>query len=60
MDIVLIVLVCLLLFGGLGGGWGYSHHYIGPDVGGLLWLVVMVVLVVWLIRYVTGRRGPPL
>lgn len=58
MDVVLIVLVLLLLFG--GGGYGYGHHYIGADVGGLLYTIILIVAVIWFIRWVSRRPGPPL
>lgn len=57
MDLLLILIVLLLLFGGGGGiywgmgaGWGF-----GP-----IGLILVVLVVVWLLHGVRGRRGPRL
>ena len=52
---LLLVLVRLLLFGGLGGGY-YAHTAYGPQgLGGVLGLVLLILLLVWLFGGGIGR-----
>jgi hypothetical protein len=50
MDILLIVLVLLLLFGAFGGVYTSRPAWSGPDVSGILWLLVAVALLVLVLR----------
>jgi hypothetical protein len=50
MDALLIVLVLLLLFGAFGGVYTSRPGWTGPDVGGFLWLLVAVILLVLVLR----------
>ena len=57
MDILIILIVLLILFGG-GGGlyWGMGAGWgIGP-----IGLIIAVIVVVFLLNGVRGRRGPRL
>ena len=49
MNVVLVVILVLLLFGGLGGyhfqGWNYG----GPYIGGGLGLVLLILLILALV-----------
>jgi len=54
MNVILLVLLVLLIFGGLGGvwygpsaGWGMTHY----GTGGVLWIILLVVIILAL----TGR-----
>lgn len=49
MDLLIILLVLLLLFGG-GYGWTARPSYAGPEIGGLLGLLFVVVLIVMFLR----------
>jgi hypothetical protein len=59
MELVVIVLVVLLLFG--GGFYGYRSGWIGgnPNVGSgsgfnplsIVWIILLIILIVWLLRY---------
>lgn len=50
--IVLIVLLVLLL---AGGGWTARPGYAGPaEVGGFVWLLVAVVVIVLVVRLLVG------
>jgi uncharacterized protein DUF3309 len=54
MSIILIVIVLVLLFGGGGAYYGPRAGWRGPQYGGgLLGLVLIVLLVLWL----TGNIG---
>jgi hypothetical protein len=49
MDVLLILILVLFVFGGAGGPWwGYHSYGWGPT--GLLWLIAVVCLAVWLVR----------
>jgi hypothetical protein len=57
VDLLIVLIILLLLFGGgggiywgLGAGWG-----LGP-----IGLIVAVLVVVWLLNGMRGRRGPRL
>jgi hypothetical protein len=57
MDVLIILIILLILFGG-GGGlyWGMGSGWgIGP-----IGLILAVVVVVFLLNGVRGRRGPRL
>jgi hypothetical protein len=57
MDLLIILIVLLILFGG-GGGlyWGMGAGWgIGP-----IGLIIAVIVVVFLLNGVRGRRGPRL
>jgi hypothetical protein len=49
MDVLLIILLLCLFFGvGTGPWWGYHHMGYGPS--GLLWTVALICFIVWLVR----------
>lgn len=52
MDLLIIILVLLLLCGVGGGYWTGRPGWTGPDVSGLLWIVVVVVVIVLVVRLV--------
>jgi hypothetical protein len=52
MDILLIVLVLLLVFGGVGGYWTARPGWSGPNVSGLLYVICVVAVVVLVIRLI--------
>ena len=59
MSLVLIILVVLILFGGLGLGWyGYRGGYYGPGMYGGVGLVVILLIVLLLFSGIGGWRGP--
>lgn len=57
MDLIAILILLLLLFGGEGGlYWGFGAGWgIGP-----IGLIVIVLIVAWLLHGYRGRRGPRL
>ena len=57
MDLLVILIILLLLFGG-GGGiyWGMGAGWGMGPIG----LIVLVLVIVWLLNGVRGRRGPRL
>ena len=50
MGLVLIVLVILLLFGGIGTWPSFGYHQYGYGPSGLLLAIVLIVLIVMLLR----------
>jgi hypothetical protein len=52
--ILLIVLVVLILMFGGGGYYTGRADYAGPNVGGLLWVVFVVLCIVLLVQLLTG------
>ena len=48
MSVILIVVILLLIFGGIPGGY-YAHRtYGGAGLGGVLGLVLIILVVLWL------------
>jgi hypothetical protein len=52
---LVIILLVVLLLGGGGGYYGRRSGWRGPQFGGLLGLVLLILLVLWL----TGNLGGP-
>jgi hypothetical protein len=52
--ILLIVLVVLILMFGGGGYYTGRPGYAGPDVGGLLWILCVVAVIVLVVQLVAG------
>lgn len=50
MEVLLIILVILLLFGGIGTWPSFGYHQYGYGPSGLLFVIVVVVLIVFLLR----------
>ena len=50
MELLLIVLVIILLFGGIGTWPSFGYHQYGYGPSGLLFVIVIVVLIVFLLR----------
>jgi Protein of unknown function (DUF3309) len=50
MGLVLVVLVILLLFGGIGTWPSFGYHQYGYGPSGLLLAIVLIVLIVVLLR----------
>lgn len=53
MEIIFIILIVLILFGGLG--WGYRSGSYGYPLGGALG-IILIILLVWLL---VGRGHAP-
>ena len=53
MDILIVLIILLLVFGGTGF-YTSRDGYQGPEVGGLLWILVVVVFIVLVIHLVSG------
>jgi hypothetical protein len=58
MELILIIILLIILFGGFGYYRGGYHTRGGPyGIGGILGVVLIVVLIAWLLRgagYVGG------
>ena len=50
MELLLIVLVILLLFGGIGTWPSFGYHHYGYGPSGLLLVLVVIILIVFLLR----------
>jgi hypothetical protein len=50
VDLIVILLILLLLFGAFGGVYTARPAWSGPDVSGFLWLLAAVVLIVLVVR----------
>ena len=50
MELLLIVLVIILLFGGIGTWPSFGYHQYGYGPSGLLFVIVIIVLVAFLLR----------
>jgi hypothetical protein len=50
MELLLIVLVIILLFGGIGTWPSFGYHQYGYGPSGLLFVIVIIVLIVFLLR----------
>lgn len=49
MELLIILLILLLVFGG-GGYWTSRPGWTGPDVSGLLWVLVLVVIIIMAVQ----------
>jgi hypothetical protein len=49
MSLLILLIILLLVFGG-GGIWTSRPGYGGPDVGGLLWVLAVVVIIVLVVQ----------
>lgn len=49
MDVLLVVVILLLIFGGLGVPQLHVHE-LGYYPSGILWTIAIICLVVWLVR----------
>jgi hypothetical protein len=49
-ELLLIVLVILLLFGGIGTWPSFGYHHYGYGPSGLLLVLVVIILIVFLLR----------
>jgi hypothetical protein len=50
--LIIVIVVLVLLFG--GGGYGRRANWRGPQYGGLLGVILIILLLLWL----TGNLGP--
>lgn len=50
MDIFIVLIIVILLFGGLGGSYYARNYYGGVGFGGVFGLVLIVCIVLWLVR----------
>lgn len=50
MELLLIVLLILFLFGGIGSWPSFGYHQYGYGPSGLLLILVVVILIVFLLR----------
>jgi Protein of unknown function (DUF3309) len=50
MELLLIVLVIILLFGGIGTWPSFGYHQYGYGPSGLLLVLVVILLIVFLLR----------
>jgi hypothetical protein len=50
MELLLIVLIILLVFGGIGVWPSFGYHDYGYGPSGLLLAIVLIILIVFLIR----------
>lgn len=50
MDLLVILLILLLIFGVGGGVYTSRPGWSGPDIGGFLWVLVVVAVIVLIVR----------